>query len=492
MNIDKNKIQSLDDLNTAAHIYFVGIAGISMCGLAEISHHLGYTVSGSDPRRSLQTLKLEELGIRVFNQQVAENITKTKPDLLVYSLAIPEDNEELLEANSLGIPHMNRAEYLGLITKSYKSVINIAGTHGKTTTTAMCSMILIASGANPTVHLGADLDEFDSGTVHLGDTSNLMVSEACEYKNALLSFYSTTAAILNIDEDHLDFFGNMDNIIQTFVQFAVDLPAEGNLVIPHEGENFHTFLEKLRKARIDLGQPMPDILTFGEFQENATVQANFYYKDLEYRDGLPHFAVYYNDALYRYITLSVPGKHNIMNALAAIACAHLNGGTPEAAAEVLKNFKGAGGRFTHVGTYRGAQVIADYAHHPTEIAATLEGASKIPHRKIWPICQILNYTRAKEQYEHFISVFEDYEDVIFYKIYTTRESDNLGMSAERFVDDILSRGRHARAANTVDELIAILDEVIHEEDLILFLGPEGIREVSNQVCQSEHGKFLHN
>lgn len=487
-----NKIDSLDDLDKNAKLYFIGIAGISMCGLAEISHHLGYKVAGSDPRKSMQTLKLEDMGITIYDSQISDNIEFEKPDVVIYSLAIPRDNPELAKAEELGILHLNRAEFLGLITKSYKSVINIAGTHGKTTTTAMCSMILIESGANPTVHVGADIDEFESGTVHLGDTSNLMVSEACEYKNALLNFYSTTAAILNIDEDHLDFFGSMDNIVNTFVQFALDLPEEGNLIIPHEGENIPQFIEQFRSARLEAGMTLPEIITFGEYNEKSVVQATFYYKNLKYKEGMPEFAVYYNDALYRYITLSVPGKHNIMNALAAIACAHYNGGTPEAAARVLSKFKGAGGRFTRVGTYKGAQVIADYAHHPTEIAASLEGAEKLPHRKIWPVCQILNYTRAKEQYQAFIDVFKDFEDVIFYKIYTTRETDTLGMSAERFVDEIIAQGRSAHAANTVDELLAILDQEISSEDIILFLGPEGIRHVSNEVCQRDGGVFLHN
>ncbi len=490
---DKSNIDrySINDLEPGAKIYFIGIAGISMCGLAEISYHLGFDVIGSDLRKSHQTLKLEEEGIKVFLGQKADNIIESKPDVVVYTLAIPEDNPELVEAKKQGLLCLSRAQFLGLITRSYKSVINIAGTHGKTTTTAMTSMILIESGTNPTVHLGADLDEFDSGTVHLGDTSKLMVSEACEYKNSFLNFYSTTAAILNIDNDHLDFFGNMDNIIETFVHFASDLPSEGNLIIPYEGDHIGTFMEGFRKRRLDKNLTLPNIVTFGPYSPDKAVQATFYYKNLHYEAGCPKFAVYYNDSLYRYIKLSIPGQHNVLNALAAIACAHFNGGTPEAAQKALASFKGAGGRFQKVGTYRGATVIADYAHHPTEIEATLEAAKQVPHRKIWPVCQILNYSRAKEQYNRFISVFDDFEDVTFFKIYTTRENDTLGMSAERFAEEIRARGKSAHSANTLEELMAILDKEVKADDIILFLGPDGIREISNELCQSENGVFMH-
>lgn len=485
------KHNSLRDLPVGGRVYFVGIAGISMCGLAEISVHLKYVVAGSDPRTSVQVLKLRDLGVIVNHEQTAENIDAFKPELVIYSSAIPDSNPELRRARELGIQCITRAQYLGWITRAYKSVINIAGTHGKTTTTAMCSMILIESGANPTVHLGADLDEFNESTVHLGSTHNLLVSEACEYKNSLLNFYSTTAAILNIDEDHMDFFKDVDDIINTFVRFGADLPEEGNLVIPSKSEHIGVFMERLRETRLREGHKMPNIVTFGPFMENSAVQPTFYYKDLVFEDGFARFSVYYENALYRKIKLAVPGEHNVRNCLAAIACAHFNGSTPEAAARVLATFKGAGGRFTQVGTYKGARVIADYAHHPTEIAATLAAAENMPHRKIWPVCQILNYTRAKDLYENFIKVFEDYEDVIFYKIYSSREKDDLGMTAERFVEDIRSRGRSAYAANTPQELLELLSPRVEKDDIVLFLGPEDIRDVSHTVCKSKDGVFTH-
>ncbi len=483
--------QALTDLKPGSKIYFIGIAGISMCGLAEISLHLDFKVAGSDPRSSLQVLNLRNLGAEINAEQVGDNIDSFDPELVVYSSAIPETNPERARAVELGIQTVSRAEYLGWITRSYRTVINVAGTHGKTTTTAMTSMILIKSGANPTVHLGADLDDFNQSTVHLGNSSNLFVSEACEYKNSLLNFYSTTAAILNIDADHMDFFTDIDDIIDTFVRFGADLPEEGNLVIPFHSKHFGTYMERLRLTRLEEGHTLPNIVTFGPFAEDQAVQPTFYYKNLSYEDGLPHFSVYYNNELYRHIKLAIPGEHNVLNALAAIACAHLNGGTPEAARAVLATFKGAGGRFTKVGTYKGATVIADYAHHPTEIAATLQAADQMPHRKIWPICQILNYTRANDHYEYYIDVFEDREEVIFYKIYTTRETDTLGMSAERFVEDIRSRGRTAFAANTREELENLLAERIAPDDILLFLGPEGIRDLAAEMCQGPDGVFLH-
>ncbi len=483
--------QALADLKPGSKLYFIGIAGISMCGLAEISVHMDFTVAGSDPRSSFQVLNLRDMGVIVNNDQTAQNIDAFDPELVIYSSAIPETNPERARAMELGIQTISRAEFLGWITRSYQTVINIAGTHGKTTTTAMASMILIQSGANPTVHLGADLDDFNQSTVHLGDSSHLFVSEACEYKNSLLNFYSTTAAILNIDADHLDFFADIDDIINTFVRFGADLPEEGNLVIPFHSKHFGTFMERLRELRLAEGHTLPNIITFGAFLEDSSIQPTFYYKDLRYEEGLPSFTVYYNNELYRNIKLAIPGIHNVHNALAAIACAHLNGGTPEAARAVLLRFKGAGGRFTKIGTYKGAEVIADYAHHPTEIAATLQAADQMPHRKIWPICQILNYTRANDHYEDYIRVFEDREEVIFYKIYSSRETDTLGMSAERFVDDIKSRGRIAFAANTPEELLSLLGEKVSSEDILLFLGPEGVHEAAVEICKSEDGVYLH-
>ena len=480
------------DLKSGDKIHFIGIGGISMSGLAEIAMSLNFVVSGSDTRSTEHTERLAKSGAKIFYSQLADNITQTQPDLVVYSSAIPENNEELISANNLGIQSVTRAQFLGWLNRRYETVINISGTHGKSTTTSMAALIMMEAGLDPTVHLGADFEYFGGRTIRIGN-EKLFISEADEYKRSFWNFFSTTSIILNIDADHLDVYKDIDDIVDSFVRFAGNLAQNGILIIPADGSHKDDFLKKLKILRDQEQTGDLNIYTFGKYNSELSKneQADYYYDELEYINGIPHFKVYKNSEFYGDFKLKIPGDHNVSNAIAAIAACDLNGATAEAAQRALEKFHGAGGRYDIFGTFEGAKVIADYAHHPTELRATLQAANSMPHNKIWPICQVLNYSRARDYHEDYLDIFKGYEDVVYYKIYSTREWDDLGESVERFAEEFNSRyDNNAVGLNTVDELINFYHGKVQEGDLILFLGPDGVRDAAIDVCRSENGIYF--
>lgn len=474
-------IQSLSDLAPGARIYLVGIGGISMSGLAEIAQAAGYLVSGSDRFPGPRTHYLQAKGITVHEGHDARWIDTFQPDLVVYTAAVHEDNPELIRARALGLTVIDRAEFLGWLNQTFQQILNIAGTHGKTTTTALCSLILMAASQNPTVHLGAELAQFGS-TVHLGEPGQLMVSEACEYMNSFLKFHSTVAAILNIDFDHVDFYQNIDDVIASFVDFAARLPDDGTLVIPHFDPHVATMLQRLAEQRRQSGQPMPKLLFFGDDESRKPHQEGFFYKNLSFQDGLPEFDVWYNQQFYCHIRLRIPGLHNVHNALAAIACAHLCGATPAAVIAVAEAFRGAEGRFTETGHYRGARVIADYAHHPAAARATLDAAAHIPHHHVWVVFQPLTYTRTRVLFDDFVDALLGCEEVLFSEIYSDRDTAGPDhMSSRLLADRINELGGNARFMENFAAIRQRLDEVVQPGDLILVLGPENIRTFADQL-----------
>ncbi|MDD2457045.1 MAG: UDP-N-acetylmuramate--L-alanine ligase [Eubacteriales bacterium] len=475
------KIPTIPELAWGSRIYFIGIGGISMSGLAEIAQSLGYEVSGSDRQASERTLYLQQHGMPVFAGHKAEQLLDTKPDLVVHTAAIPAENPELAAARAAQIPTVDRAAFLGWINRRFNQVINIAGTHGKTTTTAMCSLILIEAGEDPTVHLGAELQDFQT-TVRLGDPHKLMVSEACEYQNSFLKFYSTVAAILNIDYDHVDCFADLTEVIEVFTTFADLLPDDGHLVVPAFDPHVRSMLKLLSERRAQHQRPMPTLHAFGLEGDAATWQA----RNLEFIDGLPQFDVYYLDTFYTHLELNIPGRHNVANALAAIACAHLCGGTPEAAATALNRFQGAEGRFTRTGVYRGAQVIADYAHHPAAARATLAAAATIPHRHTWVVFQPLTFSRTEILFDEFVSALKDCEWVIFAEIFSDRETRRDYISSRQLAERINELGGNAQFGRDFAEIKAELDKRVGPGDLILVLGPEDIRRLADQLTGREH------
>ena len=468
-------------LSNFTRIYFVGIGGISMSGLAEIAKAAGHVVEGSDRSLSQRTEYLVRQGIPVHEGHRAGWIDAFKPDLVVHTAAVHADNPELIRARELQILTIDRATFLGWLNRGFQRVINIAGTHGKTTTTAMCSLILTEAGVDPTVHLGAELIQFKS-TVRLGQQGQIMVSEACEYMNSFLKFYSTTAAILNIDYDHVDCFADLDAVIDTFMQFADNLPDGGQLVLPAFDGNIARMLQQLRESRAQAGKPMPDLVFFGSENDLHDGQRpNFYYRNLTYNDGFPCFEVWHGEEFYCRLQLIIPGKHNVDNTLAAIACAHGNGGTPEAVSRSLPFFQGAEGRFTYAGNYRGARVIADYAHHPSAARATLSAASHVPHQHTWVVFQPLTYSRTRVLLEDFAQALKNCELVILAEIFSDREVNRGDISSRQLADRINQLGGHAYFEPSFANIQAHLDQLVQDGDLILVLGPENIREFADHL-----------
>lgn len=472
-------------LTKGSSIFFVGIGGISMSGLAEISLHSGFRVAGSDMHLSHRTAYLTERGIPVYEGHSADHLVDFAPDLVVHTAAILPGNPELKYAKDHRIPCVDRASFLGYLTKNFERVINISGTHGKTTTTAMTSLILIESGQNPTVHLGAELDAF-GGTVRMGIPHGLLVSEACEYQRSFLAFYSTTAAITNIDYDHVDCFSDLDDVIDVFAKFSEKISEDGILVVPAFDPAVAQAVRLMPGYREPLGLSMPRIVTTGKKGDVFSVTGNepdVYADNITYRDGFPIFDVYIENSFYTHIELAIPGDHNIWNSLTAIACAHYNGGNAEAAKTVLSRFRGAEGRYSVKGNYHGATVVADYAHHPAAARATLAAASHIPHKKTWVVFQPLTFNRTEVLFDDFVSSLLPCEHVIFAEIFSDREINTGTVSSSMLADRINKLGGHAEFYADKKDIRKRLNELVGEGDLLLFLGPEDIREMADEIVK---------
>ncbi|MBO4926697.1 MAG: UDP-N-acetylmuramate--L-alanine ligase [Clostridiales bacterium] len=475
--------EGMRDLPSGKRVFFVGIGGISMSGLARIATNYGLIVGGSDMHPSERTAELEQIGIKVYGQHSADNIKEFAPDIVVHTAAILPENPELNYAHETGIPVMERSVFLGLITRNFSNVINISGTHGKTTTTSMVSLILLASGANPTVHLGAELGAF-GGSVYLGSKDQLLVSEACEYHRSFLEFYSTIAAITNIDYDHVDCYKSIDEVIDVFAQFTEKLSADGTLVIPAGDKNVQECVKRIPEYRRKMGMEEPHIVTTGLAGEGVDFfgrEPDFCAVNIEYTDGKAGFDVLYKGHPYTHIQLAIPGTHNVYNTLTAIACASLAGGTKEAAQKALADFTGAEGRFTIKGTYKGATVVTDYAHHPSAARATLDAASHVPHGKTWVVFQPLTYSRTQVLFEDYVTSLLPCENVFFDEIFSDREINPGTISSKDISDEINRRGGHAEFFESKDAIIDRLSGCVSEGDMILILGPEDIRALGDRL-----------
>lgn len=462
-------------------IYLVGIGGISMSGLAEIALAAGHTVAGSDLQAGERTRHLTIRGALVHTGHDPAHIDAFNPDLVVYTAAVHADNPELRRAGELNIKVIDRAEFLGWLNRGFSAVINIAGTHGKTTTTAMCSLMLIAAGKDPTVHLGAELQQFGS-TVRVGMPGRLLVSEACEYMNGYHKFFSTTAAILNIDYDHVDCFADIEEVIDSFAVFAAKMTSRGSLILPAFDENVGRMLRLLQLKLEQEAKNMPEVILFGaESDTRMGRRPDFHYRSLQFIDGFPVFDVWFRDSFFANITLQVPGLHNVRNALAAIACAYQYGCDAETARATLADFRGAEGRFTQTGLYRGARVIADYAHHPAAARATLTAAGNLPHNHIWVVFQPLTYSRAEKLFNEFVEALRECELVIFSEVFSDRDKSGHNFSSRLMAERINQLGGNAFFASSFAEIRKKLDQVAGEGDLILILGPENIRSLADQL-----------
>ncbi len=452
------------DFDKPSHVHFIGIGGISMSGLAEILLKAGFTISGSDTRSSAQTKRLEKEGVRILYGQKASNITEDI-DVVVFTAAIHEDNEEYQAAKSAGLPMLSRAQLLGQLMRNYELPIAVSGTHGKTTTTSMLSHIVLAADLDPTISVGGVLKAID-GNIRVGG-SEIFITEACEYTNSFLEFFPKIGLILNIDEDHLDFFKDLADIRHSFRKFAELLPEDGTLIINGEISDL---------GEITDGLPCR-VLTYGPETSMNYAATNISHGS----QGEPSFDFIKDGTFVARITLSVSGDHNVSNALAALAAADVLGIPADTAQEGLKSFCGTDRRFEYKGTFNGVTVIDDYAHHPTEIRATLKTAENYPHREIWCIFQPHTYTRTKALFPEFVDVLSGVDHMILADIYAARETDTLGVSSELLAQKIRENGTDAYYFPTFDEIADFCRKNCKEGDLLITMGAGDVVNIGDSL-----------
>jgi UDP-N-acetylmuramate--alanine ligase len=432
-------------------VHFIGIGGISMSALAEILLKNGYSVSGSDEKMSPLVEKLSKLGAEIFIGHNEKNVSGA--GLIVYTAAISDDNPELVKGKELNIPLMDRAEFLGLMMKGHKYNVAVAGTHGKTTTTSMISHIAISADLDPTILVGGELDLIN-GNVRASN-SEYFITEACEYKASFLKFFPYIGIILNIDADHLDFYKDIDDIENTFNKFASLIPSEGYLVVNADDERARNIAQKVSC----------NVVTYGI--DNGDLRAvNIIFEP----NGCASFDVFLKGVKLGSITMNVPGIHNVLNALAGVGTALSLNISFEALKEGLFNFHGTHRRFEVKGTKAGITVIDDYAHHPTEIKATLAAAQNYPHKRIFCVFQPHTYSRTKSLLDDFSESFSMLDGLILADIYAAREKNDPTISSDILGDKIREKGINCTNLHSFDEIVDYLQGQLKEGDLLLTMG----------------------
>jgi len=457
------------DFKNPVHVYFIGIGGISMSGLAQILIQEGFKISGSDSRESAMTRALESQQVKINYGQRAENITSAdKIDVVVFTAAVHPDNPEFAAAKEAGIPMLTRAELLGQIMKQYDLPVAISGTHGKTTTTSMVSKILLEADTDPTLSIGGIFKDI-GGNIRVGK-SQYFVTEACEYTNSFLSFFPKISVISNIDADHLDFFKDLDDIRHSFRKFAELLPADGTLVISGDINNVDEITHDLPCT----------IVTYG-----SSDRFDYYPTDIVYDDhGNPSFTAHLPMGKELKIKLAVPGIHNVYNALAAIAVSTVLNIEDEHITTGLSLFGGTSRRFEYKGEISGVTIIDDYAHHPTEIRATLTAAQNYPHEKIWCVFQPHTYTRTKALLDEFAQALSIADHVVLADIYAAREKDDLGISSRTLADKIVSLGHECNYFPTTtnfNEIEKFLLQNCTKGDLLITMGAGDVVKIGDEL-----------
>ena len=426
--------------------HLIGIGGVSMAPLAEVLHGAGMAITGSDMRESPAVEHLRSLGIPIHIGHRAENLGGA--ELVIRTAAAHDDNPEVAAAHAAGVPVFERAQAWGAIMRGYKHALCISGTHGKTTTTSMCTHIIMAAGLDPTVMIGGTLPLLGAGhRVGKGDT---IILESCEYCNSFLSFFPTVAVILNIEADHLDFFKDLDDVERSFRRFADLVPEGGRIIANRDDEN---------TMRTLAGEERP-VTTFG------LAEGDVHAAGLTWEKGLPAFDVIYRGEVYAHVSLSVPGLHNVKNALAAAASAIALGVPGEAVSKGLAQFRGAGRRFEHKGTYNGAQVYDDYAHHPGELKALLDTARTLGYDRVICAFQPHTYTRTAALFDDFVEVLQKPDVTLLAEIFAARETNDIGISSR----DLAEKIPGARYCATLPQVTSALRELARPGDLILTVG----------------------
>lgn len=444
-------------------IHFLGIGGVSMSGLAEILQSKGYIVSGSDMAESSFTEHLKNIGIQVFKGHTKENIT---PDieLVVYTAAVREDNEELQRAKELSIEVMDRASLLGLIMKNYKCPISVAGTHGKTTSTSILSSIFLQASADPTISIGGVLKSIN-GNFRMG-SSDYFIVETCEYCDSFLKFFPHIAIILNIELDHVDYFKNFDQLVESFKKFSNNISRDGYLVIHEQA------LDIIGRNEINC-----NVISYGSHSSDC------YAKNISYDDlGYPTYDLYFKNELQGRVTLPIFGDHNIMNSLGAFCVAHVAGLSTIDIINGLEHVLPPKRRFEIKGTFNeGTIIVDDYAHHPTELKTTLNAARKYTNGNIWCVFQPHTYTRTKGFLDEFAESFDECDHIIITDIYAAREKNTEDISSQDLIAKIKIRGKSVFYFDSFQEIEAFLVSKCEKNDLVLTAGAGDVYLIGDQL-----------
>lgn len=453
------------NLTEYKNIHCIGIGGVGVSAIAEILLSRGYNVSGSDMKQSEITDRLAKDGIKIYIGHAKENVEDA--DLIVYSAAIAEENPEVIRAREKNIPLASRAEILGVLMDDFENSIAISGTHGKTTTTSMVSLILEHAALEPTILVGGNLEEI-GGNVKVGH-SKYFVTEACEYRDSFLQLRPKIEVILNIDSDHLDYFKDIDHIVDSFDRFTKLIP-EGGKIIAYDANPFVAKVIKDVKGTITYG-----------YNEKC----DYFIDKVDFDDnGMPGFELSYGGQVLGHVKLHMPGEHNILNAVAAFACCHQLGIDTDVIISTLENFTGTQRRFDVIGTTaNGVKIVDDYAHHPTEIKATLSAATNINSNRLWCLFQPHTYTRTLALFDDFADAFKDADVLVLAKIYAAREKDIYKVSSKALAEEV--RKRHPEKEvyyfDTLEKIAEFVKAEAKPNDLVITMGAGDIYKVGEMV-----------
>ena len=454
------------DIKDYKNIYFVGIGGISMSGIALILKRWNYNIWGSNNVKSKQTDWVEKQGIKVNIGQVEDNITKDI-DLIVYTAAVKEDNPEMVKARKLGIKCVERGEFLGELTKLFKDTIGVAGTHGKTSTTSMLALSFIEAGLDPSIQVGATLNAIN-GNYRVGN-SDYFIIEACEYHNSYHSFKQKSAIVLNVDDDHLDFFKNIGGVEESFEKYVNLLPNDGFLVINRDDKRCYELRNHTKASVITVGK--------GD-------DADWYYKNVTYdEEGYPSFDVYHKGRLVDHLTLRIRGVHNIFNCLCCVAmCDAYEIGIDTVKRAILK-FTGAERRLEYKGMINGARIYDDYGHHPTEIKATFEGIKHMKYNSSWAVFEAHTFSRLKDHLEEFADSLKDFDNIIVMDIYPARETNIFNIHEEDLIKELEKLNKKAIHISDYNEIASYIKGHVKEGDIVITIGAGNATKIASLLLQ---------
>ncbi len=451
---------SITDLKPGASIHMIGIGGISMSALAHMLLDFGFRISGSDANASHLTDELEKAGVRIHIGQSADNIQD--PDLVCYTAAISPSNPELQKANTLGVPVIERAELLGALMKLYRYPIAVAGTHGKTTTTSMLSLVLLEAETDPTILVGGELPQI-SGNFRIGKKDYLPF-EACEYVESFLYFHPFLSIITNVEEDHLDYFSDINHIITSFRKFASLTSPSGCIIVCSDDKNACQVVQNTDKK----------VVFYGLQEINSDYTAGNLVID---KSGFPHFSVLCKGKVLVNLDLKVAGTHNIQNALAVTAAADFLGLPMDAVKRGLESFTGTKRRFEHLGQINGCEIVDDYAHHPTEIRATLEATRKMDYKDTWVVFQPHTYSRTKSLLHEFAEVLPLADHVLIADVYPARETyDGTIHSC-----DLASLIPNAIYMSDMSAIARYLKANVKPGDLLITMGAGNVNQIAYEL-----------